>query len=844
MYPVLQTVAALFDAEQRQLLKITGVDKNRTPINITDADVILDSFSIDRYSCNGYRIEIGTAISSELRFRLDNADGRFDSIVFEGTELFVEIGIADWTLENPTVTWIPCGYFTPDEQPRTRTIITLSALDRMMRFDAVAPTLTPWTTESGAIMTNELGETLYFCADLVFPADVASIVDQICVRCGVELAESVSGMPNADLVIENMPQLQQDVTFRNMIQWCAGLMGSNAWMDWQGKLRFSWYNDADYTSTMDRRYSSDLYENDITITGVSYTDSENTVHNSGSAYYALDLSGNAFIAELDDTMLSSALYSVYLKVRFTKYRPCEASVIAAPWLYPMDRIVFRDANNADHYAILTNVNFSINGTTAIKSIGESEQTASYAPPSGLTKAQTAALRRVLQASTDALESAVDAATKQITGAENSNVKFVYDADGHLSEILVMDTDDIATARNVWRWNSGGLGHSSNGYGGPYSLAMTQDGSIVATMITSGTLNAGVIKAGIIQDVAGLNYWNMATGDFKLSSTSTVGDRTVSDLLDDVDATITGVDVEYAQNQSTTTAPTTGWSTTAPQWQDGYYIWQRTATTTPDGTTYSNPVCISGRDGQDGSAGAQGIGVSAIVEEYYLSTSDSTQTGGSWSTSQPAWVSGKYIWTRSAVTWTDNTTTYTSPVLAQAINGANQTASSASAAVTALDNSLTQQEIFNRLTNNGQTQGIYLQNGLLYINASYIQSGYLSANLISNGVMQGEETSDSDIMYVDLNDSKIYWRQTVVQAGGPDIVYELLMTYYGIDFSVDGALTTRIEFDDTFGITVSTNGLYMRSVGESTRHKGFDGYINDSNGNQLRVINGIIIDPNS
>lgn len=696
MYPVSQTVAALFDAEQRQLLRITGVDKNRTPINITDADVILDSFSIDRYSCNGSRIEIGTAISSELRFRLDNADGRFDSIVFEGTELFVEIGIADWTLENPTVTWIPCGYFTPDEQPRTRTIITLSALDRMMRFDAVAPTLTPWTTESGAIMTNELGETLYFCADLVFPADVASIVDQICVRCGVELAESVSGMPNADLVIENMPQLQQDVTFRNMIQWCAGLMGSNAWMDWQGKLRFSWYNDADYTSTMDRRYSSDLYENDITITGVSYTDSENTVHNSGSAYYALDLSGNAFIAELDDTMLSSALYSVYLKVRFTKYRPCEASVIAAPWLYPMDRIIFRDANNADHYAILTNVNFSINGTTEIKSIGETDQTASYAPPSGLTKAQTAALRRVLQASTDALESAVDAATKQITGAENSNVKFVYDADGHLSEILVMDTDDIATARNVWRWNSGGLGHSSNGYGGPYSLAMTQDGAIVATMITSGTLNAGVIKAGIIQDVAGLNYWNMATGDFKLSASTQVGSSTIASQSD----------------------------------------------------------------------------------------------------------------------------------------------------LISLDTSFNQQEIFNRLTNNGQAQGIYLQNGQLYISASYIQSGYISANRISNGVMKGEETSDDDIMYVDLNDSKIYWRQTVVQAGGPDIVYELLMTYYGIDFSVDGSLIARIEFDDTFGITVSTNGLYMRSVGESTRHKGFNGYINDSNGNQLRVINGIIIDPNS
>lgn len=142
------------------------------------------------------------------------------------------------------------------------------------------------------------------------------------------------------------------------------------------------------------------------------------------------------------------------------------------------------------------------------------------------------------------------------------------------------------------------------------------------------------------------------------------------------------------------------------------------------------------DGEKGDPGTKGIGASEIVEQYYLSTSSTSQAGGSWATASPIWSSGHYIWTRSKITWTDGTTTYTTPVLANAMNKANETASdaksaadSASKAVTNLDNSLTQQEIFNRLTNNGQTQGIYLRNGKLYINGSYIQSGTISADLL-------------------------------------------------------------------------------------------------------------------
>ena len=187
-----------------------------------------------------------------------------------------------------------------------------------------------------------------------------------------------------------------------------------------------------------------------------------------------------------------------------------------------------------------------------------------------------------------LRLAVDEATDQITGAQNSHVRFIYDANGSLQEIVILDTDDILTATKVWRWNSGGLGYSSNGYAGPYSLAMTQNGAIVADFITTGTLNANLIRAGVLQDVSGNNVWNLATGEFRLASTTTVGGSTVAAIAQDK------------------------------------------------------------------------------VDDY--------------------------------------------------------------------NTSLTQQVIFNKLTNNGLTQGIYLSNGLLYINASYINTGILNANLITTGTM--------------------------------------------------------------------------------------------------------------
>ena len=111
--------------------------------------------------------------------------------------------------------------------------------------------------------------------------------------------------------------------------------------------------------------------------------------------------------------------------------------------------------------------------------------------------------------------AIDRATDLISGNLGGYVVMHdTDADGKPNEILIMDTEDITTAVNVIRMNQAGIGLSTTGYAGPYRTAITASG-IVADEITTGTLNANLIKAGVISDVVGNSTIDMTNGQAKL-----------------------------------------------------------------------------------------------------------------------------------------------------------------------------------------------------------------------------------------------------------------------------------------------------------------------------------------
>lgn len=143
---------------------------------------------------------------------------------------------------------------------------------------------------------------------------------------------------------------------------------------------------------------------------------------------------------------------------------------------------------------------------------------------------------------ESFENILNQAKDHATDLINSGLKDSYVV-VRQNEILIMDTTDINTATNVWRWNRAGLGFSSTGYFGQYGLAMTMDGNIVADFITTGILTANIIRAGTLRN---------SDGSFVIDlEGNTVEIKALKDLATVVSGKIDGNDVETIVKQSAT-----------------------------------------------------------------------------------------------------------------------------------------------------------------------------------------------------------------------------------------------------------------------------------------------------
>ena len=172
-------------------------------------------------------------------------------------------------------------------------------------------------------------------------------------------------------------------------------------------------------------------------------------------------------------------------------------------------------------------------------------------------------------------------------------------------------------------------------------------------------------------------------------------------------TMTSSIPEYYVSDSSTSQTGGNWSTNSPTWQSGKYIWQRMKYTLADGSTnYSTPVCIQGAKGDTGEQGPQGIqgeqglkgdtgeqgpagekgqSLTKSTPQWYSSTSNTSQTGGSWSENMPELQQGRYIWLRYKLDWANPTaTTYTQPTLEKIVEAVKTVSSKQSALEQNLD----------------------------------------------------------------------------------------------------------------------------------------------------------------
>lgn len=472
MYKVSQEVKNLFNKNYIQVADITVNGVNES-FSVAENEIVQGSLSIDRYSVSNSKIEVGSAVAAELTLKLKNDDGKYDNTVFEGAEVFVKIGIKKWDAhrwENAVIHWIPCGYFTIDEPPRALSTITISALDRMILFDKTVD-----------------------ISKLSFPMTVADLLNKICTICGVTLATDITRLPNKDYQITAYPE-GQDLTYRTLLQWCAALTGTCAFMNYDGNLELKWYEQTDLTISPSERYNSDMQENDVAITGIYFKDAANTEYIAGTDDYCLDLSSNGLLQDNVQVVLDT----MYVSLKGFSYRPYTATIKSAPYIYPMDMIHYEDAKGEVHDTIITNVTFGMNLSTSIAGKGETTQKQKYSQGGGLTKQQATILEKLrenLDKAMTAKEQAQLELNRLLSNSLGLNIVTIPQDDG-TQVYYFCDGETLESSNIIYTFKANGFAWTKSwNDGNPvWKYGFSKDGNAIYNMLAAYKISTEYLDA--------------------------------------------------------------------------------------------------------------------------------------------------------------------------------------------------------------------------------------------------------------------------------------------------------------------------------------------------------------
>lgn len=472
MYKVSQEVKNLFNKNYIQVADITVNGVNES-FSVAENEIVQGSLSIDRYSVSNSKIEVGSAVAAELTLKLKNDDGKYDNTVFEGAEVFVKIGIKKWDAhrwENAVIHWIPCGYFTIDEPPRALSTITISALDRMILFDKTVD-----------------------ISKLSFPMTVADLLNKICTICGVTLATDITRLPNKDYQITAYPE-GQDLTYRTLLQWCAALTGTCAFMNYDGNLELKWYEQTDLTISPSERYNSDMQENDVAITGIYFKDAANTEYIAGTDDYCLDLSSNGLLQDNVQVVLDT----LHVSLKGFSYRPYTATIKSAPYIYPMDMIHYEDAKGEVHDTIITNVTFGMNLSTSIAGKGETTQKQKYSQGGGLTKQQATILEKLrenLDKAMTAKEQAQLELNRLLSNSLGLNIVTIPQDDG-TQVYYFCDGETLESSNIIYTFKANGFAWTKSwNDGNPvWKYGFSKDGNAIYNMLAAYKISTEYLDA--------------------------------------------------------------------------------------------------------------------------------------------------------------------------------------------------------------------------------------------------------------------------------------------------------------------------------------------------------------
>lgn len=613
--------------------------KSGKELVLTQSDLWEGGFSMDDATSGSGSFDIGQVITNRLKLNLDDSEEQYSVYDFLDAEATAWRG---GILQDGTTELLQCGSFLVQEQSNPDSSVDLTCLDNMCRTEI------PYSKVSTA-----------------YPATIQKIVQDICNRCGITLA--TTQIDNGGYVVSERPN-DEALTCRDVLHYAAQISGSFARCDALGRMEFRWYNEKATKHKITAIKSFTPENQDIIITGIQVTDASDEKQSSlyGEKGYVLEVSDNPLIEAGKAPVVASYLGK---KIIGMSFRPLDLTCILDPSAEAGDPAEVTDRKGKTYTCWITNMTYATGRDTKITCDAESPSDRAAVRFSEQTKA-TIENRNKIEKERTERELALKNLSKQL--AESSGMYITAEKQKDGSTIYyVHDKPTLAESLVVWKLTATALGISTDG-GKTYPYGLDVSGDAILNRIYVNGIDGKYIK---IENEKLSEYVE------KVNKTASDASDTAEKAMQTANSTVASMTIEYYKSTSATELKGGTWQSGTVTATQGYYIWSRTKTTAQDDTvTYSQAACITGSTGAKGDTGAAGAkgdtgatgkGIKSIVPQYYLSTSKTSQTGGSWSATQPAWQPDHYLWTRSYITWSDNTTSTTTPILAQALNDANQ-----------------------------------------------------------------------------------------------------------------------------------------------------------------------------
>ena len=796
-------------------------------IPIDDSQLWDNGFVIDDSTSSTGGFDIGSAIVQKFILRLNNMYDNFTECDFTGaviSNVKVSLDLGD-KQES-----VPKGIFTVNDTSYDGDIITLECLDNMHKFDIS-----------------------YEKSNLTYPATLLQIVQDACRCCSVTLATDSLQFEYYNYVIQKKPD-DNTMTFRDILTWVGQISGHFWKCNKSGQLSAGWYNMSDLSAgrnihTLQTNVVTDVNVDmdDVVITCVRIvTEDENSnqvTFQSGSDGYASVIDGNKLINKDNAAEIVSMIGGRVVGLRF---RPMDVSALQDPTIEAGDGAIVYDRKLKSYKTFFTNVVFSIDADNQMSNDAESALRNSAERFSEATKIYQH-LRKHLSKNKTEWEKAMEELEKAMK--EQIGLYPVIKTLDDGSKVYYMcDHQTLEESQVVFELNGKGWAVSTDG-GKTWNAGLLVDGTMITKILDSIGINADWINTGaftVLDSDGNIMFKaDTATGRVDIVANSfQLRGKTLEEIAKEstknyVDAVvgdkIKDINTQYfnSYDPTLTNKPASDWTDTDAKEKhiddifyntttkkmfrfvkiDGVYSWENFDD--PD-IKAALDAASTAQDTADGKRRVFLVTPKPPYDEGDMWVTSTTDGKGEIKICKTPRQSGAF----SSADWI-------SPSYVDSDDVDN--------AINEYDTSLGQPEIFNKLTNNGKNKGIYIQDGELYINASYILSGVLAGKLINGKGLNVTDKNGQVTLKID-DDGNVYIKATEFSLEGKNIsdvvasesdkfrTLNVILSneYQGIPTDKDGKYTSFPSCSTTVKVLYGSEDVTKTSIIQWTPSSGVYG----------------------